>query len=212
MTLDNFQTILVLGPHTDDGEIGAGATISRLCREGKKVHYVAFSICEESVPKGFEKTILAREILEAGAQLGIPQDNISTLRYKVRNFPSSRQEILEDMVKLKNTINPDLVLLPCSSDIHQDHKVIFEEGTRAFKKTSILGYEIPWNNLEINNRCFIEVFPEDLTNKVNAILEYKSQSFRNYINEEYIKSLLIIRGKQINFNLAESFEVIRLIF
>jgi len=212
MTLDNFQTVLVLGPHTDDGEIGAGATISRLCREGKKVYYVAFSICEESVPKGFEKTVLSREILKAGAQLGIPQDNISTLRYKVRNFTSSRQEILEDMVKLKNTINPDLVLLPCSSDIHQDHKVIFEEGTRALKKTSILGYEIPWNNLEINNRCFIEVTPQDLQNKVNAIMEYKSQSFRNYINEEYIKSLLIIRGKQIDFNLAESFEVIRLIF
>lgn len=212
MTLDNFQTVLILGPHTDDGEIGAGATISRLCREGKKVYYVAFSICEESVPKGFSKDILSKEILNAGDKLGIPKNNIQTFRYKVRNFPSSRQEILEDLLKLKNQINPDLVLLPCSSDIHQDHKVISEEGTRAFKKTSILGYEIPWNNLEINNRCFIEVTPQDLQNKVNAILAYKSQSFRNYINEEYIKSLLIIRGKQIDFNLAESFEVIRLIF
>lgn len=212
MTLDNFQTVLILGPHTDDGEIGAGATISRLCREGKKVYYVAFSICEESVPKGFSKDILSKEILNAGDKLGIPKNNIQTFRYKVRNFSSSRQEILEDLLKLKNQINPDLILLPCSSDIHQDHKVISEEGTRAFKKTSILGYEIPWNNLEINNRCFIEVTPQDLQNKVNAILEYKSQSFRNYINEEYIKSLLIIRGKQIDFNLAESFEVIRLIF
>jgi LmbE family N-acetylglucosaminyl deacetylase len=212
MTLDNFKTVLVLGPHTDDGEIGAGATISRLCREGKKVYYVAFSICEESVPPGFDKTVLSKEILRAGSRLGIPKANISTLRYKVRKFTSSRQDILEDMIKIKNTIDPDLVLLPCSYDIHQDHKVIFEEGTRAFKKTSILGYEIPWNNLEINNRCFIEVFPEDLKNKVDSILEYKSQSFRNYINEDYIRSLLVIRGKQIDFDLAESFEVIRLIF
>lgn len=212
MNLDNFKTVLVLGPHTDDGEIGAGATISRLCREGKKVYYVAFSICEESVPPGFDKTVLSKEILRAGSRLGIPKANISTLRYKVRKFTSSRQDILDDMIKIKNTIDPDLVLLPCSSDIHQDHKVIFEEGTRAFKKTSILGYEIPWNNLEINNRCFIEVFPEDLKNKVDSILEYKSQSFRNYINEDYIRSLLVIRGKQIDFDLAESFEVIRLIF
>jgi len=212
MTLDNFKTVLVLGPHTDDGEIGAGATISRLCREGKKVYYVAFSICEESVPPGFDKTVLSKEILRAGSRFGIPKANISTLRYKVRKFTSSRQDILEDMIKIKNTIDPDLVLLPCSYDIHQDHKVIFEEGTRAFKKTSILGYEIPWNNLEINNRCFIEVFSEDLKNKVDSILEYKSQSFRNYINEDYIRSLLVIRGKQIDFDLAESFEVIRLIF
>jgi len=212
MTLDNFQTVLVLGPHTDDGEIGAGATISRLCREGKKVHYVAFSICEESVPKEFEKTILSREILNAGSKLGIPKSNITTFKFKVRNFSFFRQEILETLVNLKSTLNPDLVLLPCSSDIHQDHKVIFEEGVRAFKKTSILGYEIPWNNLEINNRCFVEVFPIDLQNKIDAILEYKSQSFRNYINEDYIRSLSIIRGKQIDFDLAESFEVIRLIF
>lgn len=78
MTLDNFQTVLILGPHTDDGEIGAGATISRLCREGKKVYYVAFSICEESVPKGFSKDILSKEILNAGDKLGIPKNNIQT--------------------------------------------------------------------------------------------------------------------------------------
>lgn len=212
MITNIFNKILVLGPHTDDGEIGAGATISRLCREGKEVHYVAFSICEESIPKEFPNDITSKEIINAGGKLGIPQNNIKTLRYKVRKFPENRQNILEDMIKLKNKIQPDLVLLPCSFDIHQDHKTIYEEGLRAFKKTNILGYELPWNNLDISNRCFIEVQEQDLKNKVDSILEYKSQSFRNYINEDYIRSLMIIRGKQIDFNLAESFEVIRLIF
>lgn len=210
--LDNFSKILVLGPHTDDGEIGAGATISRFCREGKEVHYVAFSICEESIPKEFPNDITSEEILKAGDKLGIPQNLITTFRYKVRKFTENRQSILEDMVKLKNQIKPDLVLLPSSFDIHQDHKTIYEEGLRAFKKTNILGYELPWNNLDISNRCFIEVQEEDYQNKMNAIKEYKSQSFRNYINDEYIKALMIVRGKQIDFELAESFEVIRLIF
>ena len=212
MITNIFNKILVLGPHTDDGEIGAGATISRLCREGKEVHYVAFSICEESIPKEFPNDITTKEIINAGDKLGIPQNNIKTLRYKVRKFPENRQSILEDMIRLKNKIKPDLVLLPSSFDIHQDHKTIYEEGLRAFKKTNILGYELPWNNLDISNRCFIEVQEEDLKNKINSILEYKSQSFRNYINEEYIRSLMVIRGKQIDFSLAESFEVIRLIF
>ena len=212
MITNIFNKILVLGPHTDDGEIGVGATISRLCREGKEVHYVAFSICEESIPKEFPNDITSKEIINAGDKLGIPQNNIKTLRYKVRKFPENRQSILEDMIRLKNKIKPDLVLLPSSFDIHQDHKTIYEEGLRAFKKTNILGYELPWNNLDISNRCFIEVQEEDLKNKINSILEYKSQSFRNYINEEYIRSLMVIRGKQIDFSLAESFEVIRLIF
>jgi N-acetylglucosamine malate deacetylase 1 len=212
MITDIFNKVLVLGPHTDDGEIGAGATISRLCREGKEVYYVAFSICEESIPDEFPNDITSIEIINAGSKLGIPQNNIQTLRYKVRKFNEDRQDILEDMIRLKNSIQPDLVLLPSSFDIHQDHKIIYEEGLRAFKKTNILGYELPWNNLDISNRCFVEVQEHDLKNKVDAILEYKSQAFRNYINEEYIRSLMIIRGKQIDFDLAESFEVIRLIF
>jgi LmbE family N-acetylglucosaminyl deacetylase len=212
MITNIFNKVLVIGAHTDDGEIGAGATISRLCREGKEVYYVAFSICEESILKEFPNDITSKEIIKAGSKLGIPQDNIQTLRYKVRKFPENRQDILEDMVKLNNNIQPDLVLLHNSFDIHQDHKTIYEEGLRAFKKTSILGYELPWNNLDISNRCFIKVQEQDLKNKLDSILEYKSQSFRNYINEEYIKSLMIVRGKQVNFNLAESFEVIRLIF
>tara|TARA_Y100001972_G_scaffold6746_1_gene7244 strand:- start:1032 stop:1670 length:639 start_codon:yes stop_codon:yes gene_type:complete len=212
MITNTFNKILVIGAHTDDGEIGAGATISRFCREGKEVHYVAFSICEESIPKEFPNDITSKEIIKAGSKLGIPQKNIQTLRYKVRKFPENRQDILEDMVKLNNTLQPDLVLLHNSFDIHQDHKTIYEEGLRAFKKTSILGYELPWNNLDISNRCFIHIQKQDLKNKLDSILKYKSQSFRDYIDEEYIRSLAIIRGKQINFSLAESFEVIRLIF
>lgn len=212
MDLSSFNKVLILGPHTDDGEIGMGGTISRLCREGKEVHYVAFSICEESVPKNFPREILSYEIHDAGEQLGIPLKNIKTLRYKVRKFSSSRQDILEDLVTLKNQLNPDLVFIPCSFDIHQDHKVIYEEGIRAFKKTSVLGYELPWNNLEVNTRCYIKLKEIDIINKIKAIKSYKSQNFRNYIDEEYIRSLAKVRGRQIDLNLAESFEVIRLIY
>ena len=147
-----------------------------------------------------------------GKQLGIPQKNIKTLRYRVRQFPSYRQDILEDLIKIKNIINPDLVFIPCSFDIHQDHKTIYEEGIRAFKKTSILGYELPWNNLEINTRCYVKLEEVDIINKINAIESYKSQSFRNYTDKEYIRALAQIRGRQIDLALAESFEVIRLVY
>ena len=44
--------------------------------------------------------------------------------------------------------------MPAYNDVHQDHKVIYEEGVRAFKNTSIFLYEMPWNNLNFKNQVF----------------------------------------------------------
>ena len=57
--ITNCKNILVLAPHTDDGELGLGGTISRLIEDGKKVTYVAFSTAQQSVPEGFPKDILS---------------------------------------------------------------------------------------------------------------------------------------------------------
>lgn len=119
--MNNISTVLVLGPHTDDGEFGCGATIARFIEEGKEVHYVTFSACEESVPDGFHKEILLDEVKTASSVLGIKSESLINLRYKVRYFPRDRQEILEDMIKIKKEINPDLVILPNGDDVHQDH-------------------------------------------------------------------------------------------
>ena len=55
--MKNYNNILVLAPHTDDGELGVGGTISRFIEEGANVYYAAFSTAEQSVPEGFEKDI-----------------------------------------------------------------------------------------------------------------------------------------------------------
>lgn len=99
--LSNFNTVLVLAPHTDDGELGCGGLINKLCNLGKKVIYVAFSICEESVPEGFDSKILGREVKDATSVLGIKPENLLILDYKVRVFSERRQDVLEDIVRLK---------------------------------------------------------------------------------------------------------------
>ena len=60
MILNSYNNILVLAPHTDDGELGLGGTISKLIELGKKVTYVAFSTAQQSVPEGFPKDILKK--------------------------------------------------------------------------------------------------------------------------------------------------------
>jgi LmbE family N-acetylglucosaminyl deacetylase len=203
------QRILVLGPHTDDGEWGAGASLARWLRQGHQVWYAAFSAAEESVLTGFSPDVLRTEILDSASELGIPLENLRVLRHKVRYFPRDRQEVLEEMIRLRREIEPSLVLLPSSYDTHQDHKVVNEEGFRAFKRSSILGYEIPWNNRRIDLTYFQEIDEEDIACKIRAIAAYKSQVFRNPRFEEFIRSLAVQRGFQVGCRYAEAYEVIR---
>lgn len=209
--LENLKNILVLAPHTDDGEIGCGGLINKLTNMGKNVVYVAFSTCEESVPINLPINILETEVKLATKVLGIDESNLHIYKFPVRYFPKYRQEILELMVSLNKDIKPDLVLLPMSSDIHQDHNVINKEGIRAFKKTTILGYELVWNNLTLNNNLFIKLDTNNIDKKIESISKYSSQQFREYMAPEYIKSLARVRGMQINCEFSETFEIIRMI-
>ena len=91
MILNSYNNILVLAPHTDDGELGLGGTISKLIELGKKVTYVAFSTAQQSVPEGFPKDILKTEVKKATAQLGISPENLIIYNYEVRKLGYVRQ-------------------------------------------------------------------------------------------------------------------------
>ena len=207
--LSKFKNVYVLSPHTDDGELGAGGTVSRLVESGANVYYFAFSTAEKSVPKEFAKNVLKTEVINATAKLGIKKENVIIYNYEVRKLNYARQEILEDLIKHKNELKPDLVLMPSLSDIHQDHKAIAQEGLRAFKNTTILGYELIWNNLTFSTTSFVTLDKKHVQSKCNALKEYKSQGKRNYMSEDFIFSLAKTRGVQIGSQYAESFEVIR---
>ena len=209
--LNAFNTVLVLAPHTDDGELGCGGTIHKLTALGKRVVYVAFSTCEESVPVGFPSDILTHEVKAATSELGISSDDLRILNYRVRHFPAHRQEILEDLVKLNRELKPDLIFCPSSYDIHQDHGTISMEAKRAFKNTTLLGYEFIWNNFQFSSQCFIELQESDVAKKVAAMEQYKSQSKRLYAKDKLIRGIANYRGLQAGIEYAEAFEVIRLI-
>lgn len=207
--LTKFKNVYVLAPHTDDGELGAGGTIARLIEQGAHVYYFAFSAAETSVPEGFPKDVLKTEVLKATAKLGIKRENVIIYNYEVRKLNYARQEILEDLMKRRKNLTPDLVLMPSLNDIHQDHSTIAQEGLRAFKNTTILGYELIWNNLTFDTTSFVKLDKKYIQAKCDALKEYKSQGSRDYMSEEFIYALAKTRGVQIGSEYAESFEVIR---
>ena len=203
------ERVLILAPHTDDGELGCGGTISKFIEEGKEIFYAAFSVAEDSVPVGFPKNVLEIEVKNATKILKIPPNNLFIYRYSVRTFSYHRQELLDNMISLKKDLNPDMIFIPSINDLHQDHKTIAEEGIRAFKKTTVLGYEEPWNNISFNTVCFVPLKERHIKLKIDALKCYNTQAYRKYLNEEFIRSLAKMRGVQIEKEYAEAFEVIR---
>lgn len=206
-----MKTVLVLAPHTDDGEFGCGGTINKLIEEGNDVYYAAFSACQQSVLKEFPSDILITEVKEATLTLGIKPENLILFDYDVRTFNYRRQDILDDLIKLRAKINPDIIFIPALTDIHQDHKTIAEEGLRAFKFKTLLSYEMPWNNITFSTSSFSILSEENINTKVKALKQYKSQAHRPYANENFIKSLATTRGVQIGAQYAETFEIVRII-
>ena len=209
--IGSLKRVLVLAPHTDDGEFGCGGTMARLVEAGTDVRYVAFSIATKSLPDGFAPDTLTREVGEATAELGIPEANLSVHDFEVRTFPERRQDILELLVALWDDWRPDAVFQPSLHDIHQDHQVIAAEGLRAFKRTTILGYEIPWNNFDFAYQAYFALDEAHIERKVAALAKYASQQHRRYSDSEYIRNVARTHGINVNREFAEVFEVYRVV-
>jgi LmbE family N-acetylglucosaminyl deacetylase len=209
--IEGFKRALVLAPHTDDGELGCGGTMARLVEGGCDVRYVAFSIATRSLPAGFEPDTLAREVRQATAELGVRDDALTVHDFDVRTFPERRQDILELLVALWDEWRPDIVFQPSHHDVHQDHQTIAQEGLRAFKRTTIFGYEIPWNNFDFSYGAYVALEKHHIERKVAALACYASQQHRRYADPEYVWNLARVHGVNVNRDYAECFQVYRIV-
>ncbi len=212
--MKKIEKLLVLSPHTHDGNFSAGGTIAKFIEEDTKVFYMAFCTFENSVEEenGKDNNILKEECIQSAGKLGIPRDNVILLDFPFRLFPRYRQEILDTMITFSREIKPNLVFCPSSYDTNQDQQVICEETVRAFKKTaSIWGMDQPWSNMSSRTDIFVELTAQQLEKKVTALMECKSQSYKENFSEDYIKAAVFTRGMTIGVKYAEAFECIRLL-
>lgn len=201
----NDKTIFAIAPHVDDVELGAGGTIYQLGKTNE-VYYIGLSL-----PPLVNNDTLLNEFRNSADVLGIKPDHVILKSYDPRNLFDVRMEILQFFYDLNKQYKPDLVFIPNSKDIHQSHEVVFAEGRRAFKYSSILGYELPWNSFDFKMDLFIELSKESVEAKVKAINAYKTQKNRMFFSNDIVGDLARVRGKQIGKEYAECFEVIRMI-
>lgn len=200
------KKILVISPHIDDVELGMGGTVN-LLKERNEIFYLGLSSPDNVEPKSFIST----EFRQSCQHLGIKESNIITKNYHPRNMGDNKSEILQLLFDLNRQIQPDIVFIPNSKDIHQAHHVVFEEGRRAFKYKSILGYELPWNSIEFSMDVFVPLLKDNIVAKMASINSFKSQEKRMFFSNNILMDLARVRGKQIGKEYAECFELIRLI-
>jgi LmbE family N-acetylglucosaminyl deacetylase len=191
------MNVVVLAPHTDDEVLGCGGTIAKLVERGYDVYVFAFSVGSAS----------HKEFNDSVHKLGGHPALFPAL--ETRHFSERRQDILDFLINVRDKYKPAKVFLPASSDVHQDHQVINQEGIRAFKHSTIYGCEYPWNSFNFSNGCYSTLSPEHINKKILALTSYESQQDRIYFKEENIISLARVRGMQANVTYAECFEVIR---
>ena len=211
MTLNGTPRVLVLSPHTDDAELGCGGTIARLLASGAEVSVAAFSLAKESLPPHSDPNRLHGEFLSAMRTLGVDAQRTFVYDYPVRRFSDHRQELLDELVKLRRDLQPEVVFVTASTDVHQDHQVMHGEAVRTFKDITLWDYELPWNSITFSAEAFVILTQQHIDLKWAALRAYESQIElqRPYFSKEFIQGLARVRGAQVRTEYAEAFEVVR---
>ncbi len=199
------KVILAIAPHLDDIELGLGATIHKLSKDNT-IHYLGLSM-----PPLVEKDVFMKEFWESCKHLKLSKERMVLKDYNPRDLFKDRMDILQLFYDTNKAIKPDIVFVPNSKDIHQSHQVAYQEARRAFKYSTILGYELPWNSMTFDMDVFIEISEEDVKAKQASINSFETQKLRMFFSNDIITDLAKLRGKQIGKDFAECFELTRII-
>lgn len=201
-------TILCLGAHSDDIEIGCGGTILRLTAlyPAASFHWIVFS------SDGDER----RDEALAGADLFLARaasKQVAVNRFRESYFPYAGEQIKEYFEEIKAGVVPDLVFTHYRFDLHQDHKLISDLTWNTFRHALILEYEIPkWDgDLGVPN-CYVRL-PEDIVErKIGTICEtFESQRTKPWFTADTFRSLARLRGIEANAQFAEAFHARKLV-
>ena len=205
--MDKAKTILALGAHPDDLELGCGATLAKLVEAGAPVRAVVVSRGKVGASPGFDREAETRAALSS---LGI-QD------VHVHNFPDTRlherlNDIIETIHDHVRTMPPDRVYTMFKEDRHQDHRAVHMASVVACRRAAqILAYETPSSYPNFIPSVFEQV--EDfMERKVEALKLHESQGDRLYMNEDMIRSAAHFRGVQVEIGRAEGFIPYKLVF
>ena len=198
----DLGTILCLGAHSDDIEIGAGATVLRLVREHPRAR-VVWVVLAAAGRRGEEaRASAARFLKDAGGAEVLLQE------FRDGHFPAQWVEIKAFFETLKR-FAPHLVLTHYGQDLHQDHRVVSELAWNTFRDQLILEYEIPkWDGGLGSPNLFVPASVADADAKIAALMAcFPTQAGKHWFDDLTFRGLMRLRGLECNApdGLAEAF-------
>jgi LmbE family N-acetylglucosaminyl deacetylase len=187
-------TILCLGAHSDDIEIGCGGTILKLLRDHPGSH-VVWAVLSARGRRKQEATSSAKAFL---ARAGSAK--IEAKSFKESFFPYHGEAIKEYFEGLKLAINPDLILTHYRHDLHQDHRVVCELTWNTFRRHQILEYEIPKYDGDLGQpNLYVPLADAVCKAKVALLMDgFSTQRSRQWFTKDTFYALLRLRGIEAN--------------
>ncbi|KPL84538.1 hypothetical protein SE15_05515 [Thermanaerothrix daxensis] len=200
------RRVCFIGAHPDDIELGCGALIAHIVRQ---TDILCVTLSDNQ--KNPELKNLVEEHYRSMAVLGVPKDRVILGQFETRRFPHFRQEILEYLIHINRTFQPDLVFVHTKADIHQDHATVTEEALRAFRGTTVLGFDVIRSSYGFFPSFLVEVTEEDVEKKIAALAEYKTYQNRYYFDPKITRATLIRNGAICERPYAEGFDILRIV-
>jgi len=193
-------SLLAIGAHPDDIEIGAGGTLLTLAESqpGLEVRYLVLTGTAE---RQLEARRAAASFLP-GASLTVDLRELPEGR-----FPAIWAEVKEVLEQTAGDCSPDIVLAPGSQDAHQDHRTIAEIVPTVFRDQLYLAYEIPkWDGDLSRPSVYFPLTPDVARRKVELLHKsFPSQRSRDWWDDEVFLGLARLRGMECRATYAESF-------
>lgn len=198
--------VLFLGAHPDDIELGCGALLSRIAGQAE---ILCVTLSDNQKNPALRNVV--DEHYRSMAELGVPRERIVLGSFETRYFPRDRQEILEFLYDLNRKHKPEIVFVHTQSDIHQDHGVATVEAMRAFRGTTVLGFDVLRSSYGFFPQFLAEVTEADVEKKVRALQQYATYGDKYYFDPAVIRSTLIRQGALAELPFAEGFDAIRVV-
>ncbi|MCE1254032.1 MAG: PIG-L family deacetylase [Anaerolineae bacterium] len=200
------KRVCFIGAHPDDIELGCGALIAHIAND-TDIRCVTLS---DNQKNPLLKNLVG-EHYQSMQTLGVPKEKVILGNFETRRFPQARQELLEYFIELNRSFKPDLVFVHTKSDIHQDHQTVVDEALRAFRGTSVLGFDVLRSSYGFFPSFLVGVDENDVEKKLNALAQYKTYESKYYFDPQITRSTLIRHGALAERQFAEGFDILRIV-
>ena len=211
--LRDFRSVLCLGAHADDIEIGCGGTLLEW-REQNPALQVTWVVWSATESRRDEARKSAEAYLHTATQTG--KGKIYIENFRDAYFPADWADIKQRLAQIAQECQPDVVLTHRLEDRHQDHRVIGELTWNAFRDQVVLEYEIPKFEGDLGQpNLYVPVSRTHAERKVALLNEFfTTQASKDWFSDSTFQALLRIRGLECRSpsGLAEGFYARKLVW